>query len=500
MHKYKYIFDTTHLQSDLKKRSLRSGAVTLGSQGIMFVIQLASTMILARILSPADYGINAMAVAITGFANVFSNLGLSTSTVQRADINHQQVSTLFWINASIGVLLTVVIAALSPVAAWFYNTSEIQWVTLSLSIIFAISGLSVQHSALLTRQMRFYSIAKIRIISLLAGILVAIVAGFYGFGYWALVYNTLTSVMVSTLGFWIACRWVPGRPRLDVGVGAMVKFGADLVSFDVVNYFSRNLDNILIGRYLGAGALGLYSKAYQLLMMPITNLRGPITSVAMPALSRLQKEPEQYRDYYLKCVSLLAFLSMPLVVFMFVCSEQLITLLLGSQWVGASGIFKILALAAFIQPVSSTSGMVLISTGQSRLYLRVGVVSSLVTCLSFAAGLPWGATGVATGYAIANYLILFPMLTYTFKNTFVTINNFMRAIFKPLIASIVMGGCLCYYLNLLSGDISVISKVSYGFLISVLSYILTYLAMPGGYKEFREYYSYCCLLYERKQL
>ena len=366
----------------------------------------------------------------------------------------------------------------------------------SLSIIFTISGLSVQHNALLTRQMRFLPIAAIRVISLVSGILVAIVTAYYGFGYWALVFNSLTNITVGTLGSWFACKWIPGLPSRKAGVGAMIKFGADLVSFDVVNYFARNLDNILIGRFLGAATLGLYSKAYQLLMMPITNLRGPITNVAMPALSRLQDEPEKYRDYYLKCVSLLAFVSMPLVAFMFVCTDQLIMLLLGSQWLGAGVLFKILAVAAFIEPISGTTGMVLISTGQSRRYLRIGLVGSVFVCLSFVVGLPWGAKGVATGYAFTKYVLLMPVLCYAFKDTTVSIKDFFSAIFKPLIASFGMAfWCflvLVYTVNLNSFYVLVI-----GFTSSAFIYLIIFSIIPGGFKSIQEYFTYGRLLFER---
>lgn len=497
MQKYQHIFDTSHLHSDLKKRSLRSGAVTLSSQGMQFVIQLGSTMILARILSPSDYGINAMAVAVAGFANVFSNLGLSTATVQRAEINHEQVSTLFWINAGIGLLLTLLVAASSPLVAWFYKVPEMQNVMLALSTMFFISGFSVQHSALLSRQMRFLALAVINVSALLGGIVVAIVAAKNGFGYWSLIFNSLANVTINTVGYWLTCKWVPGLPKRNVGVGSMVKFGADLMGFNVVNYFARNLDNVLIGRYWGAAQLGLYSKAYQLLMMPITNLRGPITNVAMPALSRLQNDPETYRDYYLKCVSLLAFVSMPLVAFMFVCTEQLITLLLGSQWLGASVLFKILAVAAFIQPVSGTAGMVLISTGQSRLYFKVGLISSVFICLSFILGLPWGAKGVATGYAIINYVLLMPVLYYAFKNTAVNIKNFLSAIIRPLVASIVMA-FWCFEFLVYTVSINVFYVLTLGFVSSSVIYLIVFSILPGGFVTLREFFSYGQLLYGNK--
>ncbi|MDY0143631.1 MAG: lipopolysaccharide biosynthesis protein [Bacteroidales bacterium] len=499
MEKYKNLFDTTHLQSDIKKRSLRSGAVTISAQGIMFVLQLGSTMILARILSPQDYGINAMAVTISGFASMFSSLGLSTATVQRADINHEQVSTLFWINAAIGLLLTLIVAAISPAAAWFYQTPEMLWVMLSLSVTFTISGLSVQHSALLTRQMKFYSLAKISVLSSLAGIVVAIIAGYYGFGYWALVFNSLTNSIVGTFGFWIACKWIPGKPSRSAGVGSMIKFGSDLVGFNVINYFARNLDNVLIGRYHGSGALGLYSKAYQLLMMPITNLRNPMTSVAMPALSRMQNDPEQYLNYYMKFVSILSFLSMPLVVFMGVCSDKIISLLLGPQWLGASELFKILAFVAFIQPVVSTQGLVMITTGKSRRYFVLGVIGATITSISFVLGLPWGAKGVAIAFVISTFLKIFPMLYAAFKDTPVQIKHFLLSIYKPFTASLIVG-IACYVIinfDLLSAYQDVIILII-TFSFSILIYLISIIIISGGPKDLIEYYNFMRLAFGKR--
>ncbi|SEA45043.1 polysaccharide transporter, PST family [Desulfuromusa kysingii] len=496
MHKYHHIFDTSHLNSDLKKRSLKSGAVTLTSQGIMFVLQLGSTMVLARILSPEDYGINAMAVAITGFANIFSYLGLSTATIQRAEINHNQVSTLFWINVLIGVFLTIIIAALAPVAAWFYNTPEMVAVMLSLSLVFFMIGLSVQHSALLTRQMRFYSIAKIRIFSMIVGLLVAIVTAYHGAGYWALVFNTLASTTCSTICFWSACRWNPGLPSRNAGVGSMIKFGIDLVGFNIVSYFSTNLDNVLIGRYHGSGALGLYSKAYQLLMLPVTNLRDPMVTVAMPALSRLQADPDHYRSYYMKCVSLLAFISMPIVVFMFVCSDPLITFLLGTQWIGASEIFKILAIAALIQPVVGTLGMVLISKGKSRMNLKLGVVKATVISCSFFFGVPWGAKGVAIAYTISNYLVFLPLLYFSFLDSPIRMLDFFKSVSRPFLASVLMGlVCSLFLLNVV--DKNIILVLTLAFIVSAALYIIVFLLTPKGIENLKEYYSYIKLILGR---
>lgn len=490
-------FETKHLNTDLKQRSLRSGAVTLTSQGLMFVLQLGSTMILARILTPQDYGMLAMVVSVTGLAGVLSNLGLSTATVQRAEINHEQVSALFWINAGVGAGVTLIVATLSPLVAWFYQTPALLWMMLALSSSFLINGLAVQHSALLNRQMRFYSLAKIQVLSALGGIGVAIVAAKFGLGYWALVLSSLVTSILSVVGTWVASGWVPGGPQRNEDVRSMLKFGSDIVGFNVINYFARNLDNVLIGRYYGSASLGLYSKAYQLLMMPITNLRDPLNRVALPSLSRLQNEPEQYRSYYMKFISILAFLSMPVVVFMYVCSDNIINLVLGPQWAGASELFKILAFAGLIQTIGSTRGVVLLSTGQSRKYLWWGAGNALVTILSFVIGLPWGPKGVATSYAVANYLLLYPSLFYVFKGTPVRVVDFFSATYKPLAASLVMGA-VCFVVLRNLNDFPDLAVLISCFLTGLSVYLLALIAVSGGVKELREFYSYGRLVFAKK--
>jgi PST family polysaccharide transporter len=497
MQKYQDLFDTNHLQSDLKTQSLRSGAVTLSAQAAKFVIQLGSTMVLARILTPDDYGIMAMVVAITGFAGIFINLGLSTAVIQRAKINHAQVSTLFWINTGIGAFVMLLVASLSPVIAWFYQTPALKWVTLALSCNFLINGLAVQHQALLNRQMKFPAIAVIQVGAMLTGIAVAIVAAINGFGYWSLVFNSLTISMFTVIGGWIASGWWPGLPRRNAGVGEMIRFGSDIVGFNVINYFSRNLDNVLIGRYHGSGALGLYSKAYQLLMMPITNLRDPMNQVALPALSRLQNEPEQYRNYYKKLLSILSFVSIPIVVFMFVCSDRIISLVLGARWMEASALFKILAVAGLIQTVSSTRGLVLLSSGKTRRYLWLGVANALVTCLAFTIGLPWGAKGVATAYAVSNYLILFPSLIYSFNGTPVRLSDFFTAIYKPVMASGLMA-VACFLVLIQFDHLPDLLILIVCFVAGLLTYLLSSVAVSGGTKDLREYYSYGRLVFSRK--
>jgi O-antigen/teichoic acid export membrane protein len=487
-------FDNQHSRNELKKNSLRGGAVTVTSQGLMTLIQLGSTMILARILTPQDYGMLAMVVTVTGFAAVLNNLGLTFATVQRKEINHQQVSALFWINAAFGGFVALIVAMLSPVVAWFYKTPELVWMMLALSSNFFINGLAAQHSALLTRQMRFYTLAKVQILAMIIGIMVAIVAATHGFGYWALVLNSITMTVVSVVGYWIASGWIPALPKRNNDVKSMVKFGTDIVGFNIINYFSRNFDNILIGRFCGSTSLGYYDKAYQLLMMPIMNLRDPMTQVAMPALSKLQDDKEQYRSYYVKYISIIAFITMPLVVFMYACSDQLIYVLLGPQWLEVSDIFKILAIAALIQPVSTTWGLILLSMGRSKRYLKLGMVNSLITVAAFAVGLPWGTKGVASAYAVVTYLLVYPTFLYAFKDTPVKFIDLLMAIYKPLAAGLIMGLVCTSVLELMGGLTSILILMVCS-VVCLFIYGLAFVLFSSGRQSLREYYSYLRIIF-----
>ncbi|MFC1542116.1 lipopolysaccharide biosynthesis protein, partial [Candidatus Latescibacterota bacterium] len=366
--------------------------------------------VLARLLTPEDFGLIAMVAAVTGFVMMFKDMGLSMATVQRAEINHGQISTLFWINVALSLAIMLLTATLAPAIAWFYSEPRLIWITLALAGAFIFSGFTVQHQALLRRQMNFGRLAAIEITSMLVGVITAIVSALYGAGYWALVLMQLSTAIVGAITVWMVCGWRPGLPVRRSGVREMLTFGGHLTGFSFVNYFARNTDKLLIGKFWGAGPLGLYSKAYGLLMLPLSQINAPLSAVAIPALSRLQDEPERYRNYYLKAISLIAFFTMPMAMFMIVMSGELIQIVLGPQWSEASRIFLFLGIAALVQPIANTSGWLFISQGRARDMLRWGLIGGTLAIVSIIAGLPWGTVGVAGSYAITGLFIRTPLL------------------------------------------------------------------------------------------
>lgn len=493
-------FRTDHLKKDLRGRSARGGAVTVIAQVCKFVLGIGSTVVLARLLTPQDYGLVGMVTAVTGFIALFKDMGLSMATVQRAEINHSQVSTLFWINVAASLFLAVITAALAPTTAWFYGEPRLTWIMLVLAGGYIFSGLGVQHAALLNRQMRYRALAITDIIAMVAAIAVAIVAAWFGAGYWALVLMPLTTGITNTAGDWIMCGWRPGLPKWRAaGLGSMLAFGSNYTGSHIISYLCRNLDNVLIGRYWGPQELGLYAKAYQLLILPLSQINSPIRAVAIPTLSRLVDSPDRYRKAYLRILEKIIMLTTPIVVFLIATSDWLIFLLLGPQWSGVSRIFGWLSIVAFVQPVSYTTGWLYISQGRTWEMFRWGMMNGALTIASIMTGLPWGAEGVAATYSISGLCISTPLLYwYVGRTGPVRTGDFYRTMTPSLCAS------LCALLVLLAfrqwvevSNPLLGLAIAFGITVGVTLPVLA--ALPSGRLGLQDFRSLLALLATRQK-
>lgn len=479
-------FKTDHLHKDLKGRSVRGGAITMATQGLRFVMQMGSTAVLARLLVPEDYGLVGMTTVVTGFIRLFGDIGLSQATIQTPKINHKQVSTLFWINCALGLFLMLLVMALSPAVAWFYGEPRVTAIMCALSVNFLIGSTGTQHSALLTRQMRFAELAKINIFSMTVGVIAGITAGFLGASYWTLVIIPLANVTSSALANWFLSGWWPGLPDRKSGVGDMLKFGGNVTGFQTVNYFSRNLDNILIGRVWGSEALGLYAKAYQLLLLPVTQINRPITSVALPVLSRLQDNPEQFKRYYFKAISLITTVGMPIACFMFAAADQIIIIVLGEQWTDAVPIFRLLIPAAIVGTFNVAGGWAYRSLGMADRQFKVGIIGSFINTLIFLIGVRWGAIGVAAAFGLSRPFMAIFTIGYCYKGTFLKWQDFISSIYKPCLASI-LSGLFCFTIfNYVLRDLNPTLSCLLNLAAFTLSYFSIWLVMPNGYKELKE--------------
>ena len=436
-------FRTDDLREGVAGRAIRGGAFTVGSQASQFVIGLLATMVMARLLTPRDYGLIGMVTVVTGFLTIFKDIGLSRATIQRNVLTHDEASSLFWINGAVGVGIALLTAAIAPVIARFYGEPRLTNITIALACGFLVSGFSVQHQALLRRRMRFGILAANDVFSITLASVVGITMAFERMSYWAIVGNQLTFTISGAVLAWTVCRWRPSLPKRSTPVREMLAFGGNITGFTVLNYFSRNTDDLLIGRFWGSQQLGLYAKAYQLLLFPLNQINLPIGGVAVPTLSRLVDEPERYRAAFARTLDKIVLITMPLVVFLMVCSDWLIAVVLGSQWVGAANIFMWLAIAGFVQPIGYTTGWLFTSQNRTGELLRWGVMSSVLAVGSIAAGVHWGAEGVAKSYGLTSALITTPLnLWWVGRRGPVRTWDFYKTSAPFAISAIIAGGAV----------------------------------------------------------
>lgn len=404
--------ETDHLLANLEKRAVTSGFVTVAAQGIKFILNLTSSVVLARLLGPAEFGLVAMATAVTALLGLLINAGLSTATVQKERISHAQVSNLFWINVALSTVVTLAGIAIAPVVVWFYHEPRLFWIMVVLSSTFLLTGSTLQHQALLIRQMRFKAVGTIEVVSILCGFISGVTLAELEFGPWALVSVQVVVAATSLVMTWSVSRWRPGPPTRGSDLRSLVHFGAHLTTSNVIGRFAENSDAVLIGRMFGAHALGLYSRAAMLLHRPLEQVLTPAAAVLVPVLSRLQSEPDRYRRTFLRAYDTLALIVFPAAAVFMVVARPLILVLLGVEWLEAAPLFAGLSLAVFFLPLGSATTWLFTSQGRGRDFLRTVMLMSVLVVAAFVVGLRWGPLGLVISYSATGVFLRLPILYY----------------------------------------------------------------------------------------
>jgi O-antigen/teichoic acid export membrane protein len=425
-------FNNDSLSQDLGRKTARGGIVTMSGQGIRFVLRLGSTMVLARLLTPDDFGLIGMVMIVVNFLDMLKEFGLSQATIQRSSITRGEVSNLFWVNLAVSSFLALFVTLCAPLVASFYGRSELTSLTICLGLFMVLQGVGLQHRALITRKMEFVKLALVESGAMLAGVIVAVLMSLYGFSYWALVGQSGAVAIASSLGCFYCCRWLPSKPSSAVSIRPYLKYGGNLAGFNLLNFFSRNADNIMIGYVWGAGSLGVYSKAYSLLMMPLQQINGPMTKVMLPVLSQLQDSAEEYRRYYLKAVGYTMALTFPIVGLFLASSHFIVLIFLGQNWLGAVPVFQALVPAAFISALNVTTGWVYLSLGTTHRQLKWTLLAAPLHVLAMLLGLRWGAIGVAWGVSISFCIVRIPYLIYTYKGTSLLLEDVLKLVGRGL--------------------------------------------------------------------
>lgn len=393
--------------SEIRQKGLSGIGWTSAAQAIDQLLRFTIGIILARLLGPESFGLIAMVTVLTGFATLMSDLGFTSALIQRKEVGDPQLSSIFWINVVLGGLVYIGFFLLSSVVGSFYEQPVLRSVTQVLSLTIWINSLNSVQRAWLTRNMNFKAMALCGSVSVLAAGAVGIVMAVSGFGVWSLVGQRITASLIAVVLFWSASNW---RPKFMFKVGAvrkLLRYSTNHTGSLLTNYWVRNTDNLLIGKFLTSVDLGIYARAYGLMLLPIRQISKVIGRVIFPILSRRQEDTEWVRNTYLRTISAIALAAFPLMVLLSLSSRQLVPVLFGDAWILMIPVLQVLALASVVQSVTTTLSWIFTSQGRTDLMFRWSAVSGSALILSIVIGLFFGtAFSVAVSYSIMSSAIL----------------------------------------------------------------------------------------------
>lgn len=415
---------------------LRGGTQAILARGGIAVIRLGSLLILARLLTPEAFGIVAMVSALLAIAAVFRDTGIASSLVQHPELSHRQVNSLFWLNLAAGGLLAGLVFAVTPHLDVLYGSADASAVGATLAPTLLLGAVSGHQLALLRRRMRFGALTLVGLGSALAGAGTGISLAWGGGGVWALVAATLVTEVTSAILAFRFEPWRPTRPEFDRSAKPLLAFGGYVTGFSFLGAVASNLPTILLGRFWGTAAVGLYGRAQWLLSIPIQYVVEPMSSAAVPALAPLQSDVARYRSTYLAIASALALFTFPAGLFCITHTEKLIAVLLGPQWAEASGILRLLAVSLILQPVCMSSGWIYLSQGRGRAMMAWGIFGWAVLIIASAIGAYGGPLGLAAAHSISFALLFWPCMALSFRGTTITMRDLAQACTPPLAASV----------------------------------------------------------------
>ncbi len=394
--------DTRALHDKVRRGLGWKLATFLFGQGTQSLVAI----LLAHLLLPRDFGLAGMAIAFSGLAGVVSDLGLGTALIQRRTLSEEDRSTVFWLNVGSGAALTLLGVALSPAVAAFFSNSHVMPLFAVLSSGFVLSAFGQTQAALLTREMSFRSLELRKITATLVGAAAGVSLAVAGFGPWAIIGQLLSTSGTSTVMLWTVSPW---RPRLVFSrhsLRTLGSFGSKTLLIRAFQYVNQNGDNLLIGRYIGSVALGVYAIAYNVMLLPTSRITAPIRDVFYAVFVRLQNEPRRLGEVWLRVNGLTASLLVPAFLGLVVAAPDFVPVVLGRRWDAVIPVLQFLSVAGVAQSFHAFNGQVYQALGRPGLFLRFMLFSTGVTFSAFVIGLHWGVAGVAASFATARTIVL----------------------------------------------------------------------------------------------
>lgn len=435
------------------------------------ILQFITILVLARILQPEDFGLLAAAMIVIGLLNIFRDLGIAASIIQKKNPTQNLISSLFWINVFVGISIAVLLVFIANPISRFFNTSELIPILQALAFNFIISSTSVIHQSLLEKELKFELIAKFDTLSAILGSVAGIGFAFFGFGVWSLVIQVMVTTFVFSLLIWVRKVW---KPSLIIDFGelkSVVGFSSNLFGFNLLNYLVRNSDYLLIQKYLGERLLGYYNLAYRIMLYPLENISAIVSRVMFPYYSKIQVNNADYRISYLKITNSIALITFPMMLWLMSSSEMFVLVLLGDKWSQVINLLVVLAPVGLIQSIYTPAGVIFQSKGRTDWWFRWGLLTAVLTISAFIVGLNWGIIGVAIAYLIVTVLTFYPGLSIPFRLIDLKVSVFLKSLSKTFFISLIVCIIVFYLNSIVKGYLG----ITYTLIFSVMIYLTLYL-------------------------
>jgi O-antigen/teichoic acid export membrane protein len=402
------------------------------------VLQVVTLVVMARFLSPDDFGIFAILMIFVTFMNIFGTMGTAQVIIHLDKPDQRMLSSIFFFNIAAGIFLFGILFLLAKPVAIFFDNSELIHLLQIVGLSFIITSLTLVQRALLEKSLNFKRVVTLETISLTIASFAGILAAIKSFGIYSLIIMSLSNPIILSLGLWINSHWRPTFEFSFTDIKRIWSYSFNLMNFNVINYFSRHADNFLIGKFIGSSSLGLYSVAYKIMLYPLDNISRVIIRVLFPAFSQIKHDNIRFKNSYLKAISFIALVTFPVMAGLLAISETLVPVLFGDKWLGMAKLLMIMAPIGMVQSIVTTVGSIYTAKGTTALMFKIGGVNSVVTVLSFIIGLPFGVEGVAIAYAIANLIMLYPNLKISWDQINLGVLEGMRQLMPFFISAAIM--------------------------------------------------------------
>ncbi len=457
-----------------RRQEAASGVVWAGvSQAARLLIQIATLAVLSRLLPPIDFGLLAMATVVTIFATLLRDMGTAAAVIQREKVGNELLDTVFWFNVCLGGGLAIAILLLAIPVATAFGEPRLAGVLALLAVSFPLASTGAVHQALLERSLKFRMLARIEISSVSLALVIATVAAWNGMGVYSLVLNAIATVALTSLQLWWVSEWRPTRRWSVAEFRSLWGFSGNLGAFQVLNYFARNADTMLIGRFLGATDLGWYNMGYRIMLFPVNSLSGVVSRALFPVLSRQQTDNASFCAIYLKTTSAIVVVTAPLMAGLWVLREPFVEVVLGKRWLPVAEILAWLAPVGMTQSLLTTVGLIYMATGSTRSMMRWGVFASTIVVVALVVGLRWGYLGVVRSYTVVTFLLVYPAFAIPLKLIDLRFMDLVRSVLPQLVTAAVMAVAVAFLDKAFLGGAEPVFKLVVLVPAGVITYVAT---------------------------